>query len=170
MRSQKYSKLMVLLHWVSALVICWALISGFYTGLFPVKPEVKQWVAFLNISITTLFIPVFILRLYVRQTHPKPDPTAGRPTEQLAAALVHALLYGAVGLVLVTGTLMMDRHINVFDLFSIPNLINDPYWLAVLFNVHEAGCAILGILVVTHIAAVVKHEWAGKRVVGRMLF
>jgi cytochrome b561 len=113
---------------------------------------------------------VFILRLYVRQRHPKPAPTAGQRIEQFSAALVHALLYGAVGLVLVTGTLMMDRPINVFNVFSIPNLINDPYWLSMLFNVHEAGCAILGILVVTHIAAVVKHEWAGKRVVGRMLF
>jgi cytochrome b561 len=33
MRSQQYSKHMVVLHWISALVICWALISGFYTGL-----------------------------------------------------------------------------------------------------------------------------------------
>jgi cytochrome b561 len=167
MHSQKYSKHMVVLHWISALVICWALVSGFYTGLLPVNPQVKEWVTFVNISMTTLFIPVFVLRLYVRQAHTKPAPVAGA---KRLAALVHGFIYVSVGVVLITGTLMMDHPINVFNLFSIPNLINAPLWLSRFFTVHEAGCALLGLLVAVHVVAVIKHELGGTRVTRRMLF
>ncbi|MEB0040201.1 MULTISPECIES: cytochrome b/b6 domain-containing protein [unclassified Pseudomonas] len=168
MNIQKYSKLMVTLHWISALVICWALVSGFYTGLLPVNPEIKKWVAFVNVSVGTLFIPVFILRFYARQTHVRPAPSSGKPFEQLTAALVQSLIYGTVSLVLVTGVLMMERPINVFNAISIPNLINDPRWLAALFTVHEVACALLAVLVVMHIAGVIKHEVSGARIIQRM--
>jgi cytochrome b561 len=167
MHNQKYSKQMVVLHWVSALVICWALVSGFYTGLLPVNPQIKEWVTFVNISMTTLFIPVFVLRLYVRQAHAKPAPVAGA---KRLAAWVHGLIYVSVGAVLITGTLMMDHPINVFNLISLPNLVDDPQWLSRYFAVHEAGCALLGLLVALHVGAVLKHELRGTRVLRRMLF
>ena len=36
---KKYSWQQVILHWISALIIIWATISGFYVGLFDVSPE-----------------------------------------------------------------------------------------------------------------------------------
>lgn len=165
---KKYSWQQVILHWVSALVIIWATISGFYVGLFNVSPELKTLTGFINVSLTTLLIPVFIIRLYFYFVSEKPEEINTTGITRFIAHAVHFILYLNITIVLVTGVLMMERDINVFDLFIIPQPIHD---LAVtkLFNtIHIFSCATLAALVLLHIAAVIKHELSGNKVLRRM--
>ncbi|MNJ16939.1 hypothetical protein D3C77_112090 [compost metagenome] len=168
MKSHSYTPLQKVLHWVSAIIIVWALISGFYVAWFTVTTFTKEWVAFVNVSVTTVFIPLFCWRLYLALTNRTRTPVP-RNVAEYVAVMAHRALYLMVFIVLITGVLMMDRPITVFDLFFIPQPLKDPYLIGLFFTVHIGSCAVLGLLVGLHVAAVVKHETAGRRVLKRML-
>lgn len=164
----KYAWQQVILHWLSAAIIIWATLTGFYVALFDVSPQLKDWMGYFNVSLTTVFIPFFILRLWFmfRLGKPKQEKPATLATH--AAEIAHMLLYITISLVLVSGVLMMERDINVFNLFVIPQPIED-LSLTQLFNrIHIISCAILGGLVLLHILAVIKHELFGNRIMRRM--
>ncbi|WP_249168428.1 cytochrome b [Erwinia sp. E602] len=78
------------------------------------------------------------------------------------------LLYINIAVVLITGVLMMDRDINIFNLFSIPHLIESKLITDLFFVTHIISCTTLAGLVLLHILAVVKHELFGNRVLRRM--
>ena len=63
---------------------------------------------------------------------------------------------------------MMDRGITIFGLFSIPSLIDNAALLDGFASIHDAACLGLTLLFVLHIAAVIKHQWAGQSVIKRM--
>ena len=69
----QYNRPMRVLHWVSAAVILWALATGFSVSLLNLPLALKSGISFINVSLTFIFIPVFILRCIVRpgQTHEK---------------------------------------------------------------------------------------------------
>lgn len=69
-----------------------------------------------------------------------------------------------------TGVLMMDRSINVFNLFAISPFLSDPATIARYTQVHVLSCVLLLLMLVLHIGAVVLHEKRGKRVMARMSF
>ncbi|WP_236183648.1 cytochrome b [Pseudomonas protegens] len=170
MKNHSYSHLQKVLHWLSAVVILWALISGFYVALFEVSAASKEWLAFFNVSLTTVFIPLFIWRLYLALTTRSSPVGQPRSFAESLAAIAHRAIYLAVIIVLITGVLMMNRPITVFDLFFIPQPLQDPYVIGLFFTVHVVSCAVLGLLVALHVAAVVKHEVAGRRVLKRMIW
>lgn len=60
----RYSVGQIWLHWISAVVILWTLFSGFYVAFIDVAMETKNWVGFINVSLSALYIPIFILRVY----------------------------------------------------------------------------------------------------------
>jgi cytochrome b561 len=170
MKRPDYSGLQKLLHWLSAIVILWALISGFYVSLFDVPFAVKEWVVFVNVSLTMLYLPFFVLRLYLSfGCHRSAGAHYRSPSEYLALC-VHRLIYLVVGVVLVTGILMMDRAISVFDLFFIPQPLDNPDFIALSVTVHVWACLLLALLIALHITAVIKHEVSGNRVLNRMCF
>ncbi|WHL29004.1 hypothetical protein QJS63_06505 [Pseudomonas juntendi] len=77
MQARKYAWQQILLHWVSALVIIWVLLSGFYVAHLNVTPTTFHLVAFVNVAMTTLFIPIFLLRWLLRRTLFKPGSLEG---------------------------------------------------------------------------------------------
>lgn len=109
-----YSVWQILLHWLSAVVIIWATLSGFYLALLEVGSDVAANVAAFNVAVTTLFIPLFILRCYFRVRWPVSVSCVATPNHERAVKVVHNSLYGVTALVLVTGVLMMDRPVEVF--------------------------------------------------------
>lgn len=169
MKTSDYSISQKLLHWVSAVIILWSLLSGFYVAVFTVPASVKAWVGFFNVSLTTLYIPVFVLRVYCSFSHGL-DFSIRRSLQEYMALLVHKAMYLVLAVVLVTGVLMMDRPINVFNLFSIAPFESDPAAIAWYTQVHVGSCALLLLMLVLHIGAVVLHERRGKRVMARMSF
>ena len=161
------------LHWFSAVIIIWiiwALDSGFYVSLFEVSMALKGLLTFINISLTTVLIPFFVVRVSLAaRRHVLVARTARLPVERLAS-FVHGLIYLVMSIVLVTGVLMMDQVINVFDLVFIPQPLEDPYWISLFFRMHVFACIVLAVLVALHISAVVKHEISGRRVLANMWF
>ncbi|WP_345828078.1 cytochrome b/b6 domain-containing protein [Erwinia sp. HDF1-3R] len=164
----KYPKSRVLLHWMSAVVILWATISGFWVGLGNPSPAVKSWVGFFNVSLTTLFIPFFAIRLIYALFSKKREDGLLTKREEKMASTGHIALYVVITVVLVTGVLMMERPINFFNYLSIPQPLTDPQLTSLFNKIHFSSCSVLGLLVTGHILAVVKHHWQGKALLRRM--
>ena len=164
-----YSRQQVLLHWLSAAVILWTLASGFYVASLDVPAKIKQSVGFFNVSLTTVFIPFFVWRLCLSILHAQPARVRSFSFLQWLALASHLSIYLVVGVVLVTGVLMMDHPINVFALFEIAQPLSDPTLIARCFALHIIACLVLSLLVIAHIGAVVVHELFGDRVLRRML-
>jgi len=167
MSHSKYTRAQVALHWLSAFIILWSLCAGTYVVLFNISPGMKSILTGLNISMTTLFIPFFLLRAVLRVNHLRQyTPGPG----ELLATFVHNLIYLITAMVLLTGVLMMDRPISVFGVLSFPPLITSPQLLRGFHSAHEQSTGILGGLVLLHLLAVVKHELSGNRILRRMSF
>ena len=169
MNTADYSTCQKLLHWVSAVIIVWALLSGSVVAIFAVPASVKAWVFFFNVSLTTLYIPVFVVRVYCSFTHGLDFSVRRSPREYLAL-WVHKTMYVVLAMVLATGVLMMDRPINLFNLVSFAPFHSDPASIVWYSRVHVLSCVALLLMLVMHIGAVVMHERRGKRVMARMLF
>ncbi|AWY44134.1 cytochrome B [Pseudomonas putida] len=167
MSHSKYTKAQVALHWLSAFIILWSLCTGSYVALFKASPDIKSLITALNISMTTLFIPFFVLRAILRINHLRKYPAG--PGE-LLATFVHNLIYLITAMVLLTGVLMMDRPISVFGLPSLPPLITNPQWLHDFHAAHRDSTEMLGGLVLLHLLAVAKHELSGNRILKNMSF
>ncbi|RON10750.1 hypothetical protein BK659_04355 [Pseudomonas brassicacearum] len=170
MKTLSYTRAQKFLHWLSAVIIIWALVSGFYVALFEVALPVKEWVAFINVSMTTAFLPFFVVRLYLSFRRSRSSARQCSTLAENVASFVHWLIYLVVSLVLVTGVLMMDRVINVFDLLFIPQPLQDPDWIQLFIKIHVWACVVLAALVALHMSAVIKHEVSGRRVLVNMWF
>lgn len=167
MNKEKYCWQLALLHWLSALVIIWTLVSGFSVSMLNVDPGTFERVALVNSVVGTLFIPVFVLRCYFRVTAPLPKDVNDEGWKALAAHFSHLSLYGLTAVVLLSGILMMERGIYL-GVFTLEPMLKDRFWLGLWFDVHVFGCALLAALVMLHVAAVTKHELSGRRILRRM--
>ncbi|MGE7990375.1 cytochrome b [Pseudomonas sp. NPDC089554] len=167
MNNEKYCWQQLLLHWLSAVVILWALASGFAVSLLDVDLATFEQVAQLNAIVGTLFIPVFLLRCYFRIVGPAPRDANGEGWRSVVAHFTHLGLYGLTAVVLLSGILMMHRGIDL-GLFILEPLLKDHFWLHLWFDVHVFSCALLAALVMLHVAAVIKHELSGRRILQRM--
>jgi hypothetical protein len=86
------------------------------------------------------------------------------------ALLAHALIYLAIGVVLMTGVLMMDRSIEVFGVVQLPQPMMDPEQIGWFFTTHIWSCIVLSLLVLLHVGAVIVHELCNHQVLRRMSF
>lgn len=165
---ERYSWEQVLLHWISAAVILWTLSSGFYVAYAEVDDATQAWVGWVNVSTTTLFIPIFILRCVVRMLKPAPASLDRNPRGRLAARIAHQALYWLTALVLLSGVSMMKGAIDVFGWWQIPAPVTDAAWQARWFTAHIASCFALAAVVALHLAAVVWHQSRGQAILRRM--
>lgn len=163
-----YSTQRVWLHWLSAAVIVWTLISGFYVASVNASPRLAQWVAFFNVSLTTVFIPFFVWRLFIFTSHARHTSVRAFDFMEKLALFAHTLIYLVISIVLVTGVLMMDRPIDVFGLVQIAQPLSDPELISRFLIIHVWACVVLSVLIVLHVGAVVVHELCGHRVLRRM--
>ena len=168
MNKQRYDRLTRYLHWVSAAVILWASLSGFYLATLDQHAAIRGWLSWFNVSLTTVYIPVFVVRVIHACRSQRPTKLAVPGWQQRVAGIVHAVLYALTSVVLVSGVLMMDHAIDVFGIVTLPNPITDSHWNAVFYKVHRQSCAALFLLIVLHVAAVIRHQRAGRRVLARM--
>lgn len=165
---EKYNRTQVTLHWISAVVIIWGTLSGFYVALFDSTGQHKDWVGFLNVSLTTMFIPVFIFRLWWAKRSGKPKNALLTRREQRLSLYGHLLIYINISVVMVTGVLMMERDINVFNIIAFSQPLHDPVLTSLFNKMHKYSCATLGLLVAGHILAVIKHHHKGRNLLRRM--
>ncbi|HEF4760402.1 TPA: cytochrome b/b6 domain-containing protein [Pseudomonas putida] len=165
-----YSGQRVWLHWLSAAVIIWTLASGFYVAVVEVPARISQLVAFINVSMTTVFIPFFVWRLGIFVAHARCMDLSTLTVEKKLVFFVHTLIYLVVTVVLATGVLMMDRPIDVFGVVEIAQPLSDPALIAPFITIHVWSCLFLSLLIAVHVGAVIVHELCGHRVLRRMSF
>jgi cytochrome b561 len=168
MNTERYDRLSRFLHWVSAAVIIWASLSGFYLATLEPAAALGAWLSWFNVSLTTAFTPVFVMRIIHAIRTSKPASLNVPRWQQRLAHLVHALLYAMTSVVLASGVLMMNHDISVFGLVTLPKPIADPDWNLYFYTMHRQSCAALFLLVLLHVAAVVRHMRAGRPVLARM--
>ncbi len=166
---ESYSQTAKLLHWLTAAIVVWATVSGLVAGNFAGEP-LRSWVSSLNVSLTTLLVPVFAFRLWYRATAPKPAPANLSPRAQRSARIGHAALYVMTAIVLASGVLTMKHDIQVFGWFTIPQPLDHVSLNELFGGVHRVSSIALGLLVLGHVAAVVVHHVSGTPVLQRMLW
>jgi len=163
-----YPRLAKWLHWVSAIVIIWATLSGFYLS-FSDSEAVKALIAHTNVSLTTLLIPVFLFRIAYRAVSQQPDHLLVSGHFPWLAHIAHLLLYALTLLVLVSGVIMMREPIAVFDWFVLPQPVKSAALNSDFKHIHSWMSRLLGCVVLIHIFAVIYHQRAGRQVLARML-
>lgn len=164
----KYSMLQKVLHGFSALTIIWLLISGFYVGLISENLALKVFVGELNVSVSLLLAPVFLLRLYVSFGRGYGALAGEKSLTPWLAFFVHTMMYVSVVVVLMSGVLMMDRPIIFFNVVTFSQPFNSMDVTGLFGRIHTPACVLLAALITLHVAAVIKHQLSGQSVIKRM--
>lgn len=164
----RYSLLSRILHWVSAIVIIWASCTGFAVAFKLIGKPTCDSIAVFNVALTLTFIPFFILRVGYAIFSEKPQTPELSRLQQLAAHCGHHALYVTVSVVLVSGVLMMDRTISAWGIIEFPPVNLSSLWHQRFSHIHHYACMVLALLVIGHIAAVIKHEMKGVKLLSKM--
>jgi len=148
---ERYHPLLVILHWLIALLVFAALAAGiFLKGL----PNTSSKLAPLNIhmALGTLIMFLMIARLYTRYMTKRPAAVdSGSPLLNKLAGLVHALLYVAVIAMAIAGMgIASQAGLNTpgasipMDFFAFPARYGHKYiaiFLIVLISAHVGAWA-----------------------------
>ncbi|HEV3429460.1 MAG TPA: cytochrome b/b6 domain-containing protein [Paraburkholderia sp.] len=166
----RYDGFARLLHWIFAVAILYATLAGYALAQLADGP-LREFLSCLNMSIATVLIVLFPLRVWWACVRVAPRALHGVSATQRALAHgVHRLMYLTIFAVLASGYLMVPRGYSFFGLIEIPTPFEEGPLIGQLFAFHRASCAMLAGLVVLHVLAVVKHQWiARNNVLDRML-
>ena len=170
MDQKYYTRTAQVLHWIMAVIFIAAWLIGFYSGNFlsyDVDGSFKGSVIGLHKNIATVIIFLFIVRVFWRYTHPVPKlPNTMSPTMQKMAHLGHLILYFMLIALPITGCFYSwsaGHPAPVLYLFEIPRLIDkNPEILAIIKPLHIYLSWAVGILLLGHIAAALKHHFIDK--------
>ena len=155
----RYDGVTRLLHWVFAAGIIYASIAGYTLARLSGGPE-RDFLSQLNMSIATVLIVLFPLRVYwkVARIEPRALPRVSNVQRALAHR-VHILIYITIFAVLASGFLMVPNGYSFFGLVEIHTPFAKGALTDKLFVIHRVACALLAGLVVLHVLAVVKHQF-----------
>ncbi|HSN52974.1 MAG TPA: cytochrome b [Woeseiaceae bacterium] len=161
------------LHWLVALGILALVILGLLQSDMDSGPQ-RSAIRELHGSIALLVLVLMILRLGWRWSNVTPAHPHGVPGWQRAsAALVHAAIYLAVFVQLVSGAMAVatgGKPLAFFGLFSIPLPVAEDHDRHELWEeVHEAGWMAIAALVAVHVLAALYHHFILKNDVLRRM-
>ena len=170
MDQKYYTRTAQFLHWIMAIIFIAAWLIGFYSGNFlsyEVDGSFKGSVITLHKNIATVIIFLFVVRIFWRYTHPAPKlPDSMSPLMQKMAHLGHLVLYFMLIALPITGCFYSwsaGHPAPVLYLFEIPRLVDkNPDILAVIKPLHIYLSWAVGLLLVGHIAAALKHHFIDK--------
>ena len=165
--ARKYPLLARVFHWVSAGVIVWALVSGLLVAMHALPPELGDLISPFNVSITTLLLPMFVVRALYRLSFKAPTLRLP-PAQRNVAHGVHALMYFSALFSMSSGLLMMEREIDIFDWLSFGPLLDKGAGTKLLSILHFSSNVMLLVLLILHVGAVVKHHLNGFPILRRM--
>jgi cytochrome b561 len=158
----QYDPVAVAAHWLLALLIVANLSLGLYMHDLPISParlKLFNWHKWAGITILALSA----LRLLWRLAH-APPPDAPMPAWQRHAAhTVHRLLYVLFFAVPLAGWAYSSAAgfpVVWFGVLPLPDWVPvDKAWADALKAAHKALAAVLGVLVLLHVAAALKHQF-----------
>ena len=158
-----YTAVAKLFHWGMALVIVGLLALGFVMTGLPLSPEKLQYYAWHKWAGVSIFMLVW-LRLALRLLNPPPTyPDSMSPLLQRLAHGGHALLYGLMILIPLSGWLLSSaKGVQTvwFGVLPLPDLLEkDKAMGRMLHEVHEVLNFVLLFLLAGHVAAALKHHW-----------
>lgn len=151
-----------LLHWLTALLILIQIPLGFYAEelkFSPLKLDLFVW----HKSIGMLILLLAIERLLWRITGTIPKPLDNNPIQRRLAQLAHALLYGLMLALPISGwitTSAANIPTKLFWLIELPAITGPDEALKNLAaEVHEVCVIILIIILLVHIGAALYHHF-----------
>lgn len=163
MMQSSYTALAKFFHWGMALVILCLLALGFVMTGMPLSPEKLQYYAWHKWAGVSIFLCVW-LRLVWRLLNPPPAyPESMSGLMQKVAHLGHAILYGLMILIPLSGWLLSSaKGVQTvwFGVLPLPDLLEKDKALGhLLHEVHESLNFFLLVLLTGHVAAAIKHHW-----------
>jgi cytochrome b561 len=162
------------LHWVIAALVLVMIPLGIVIANEWGGP-VQEPLYDLHKSIGALIMPLVVVRLIWRLTHPPlPLPADIPPIQQFAAHATHWLLYALLIVQPVVGWIATSAYpapLPVFGLFELPKIWPEDRPLSEqLFAVHRALGLTIGAVATMHIAAALHHHFVRRdRVLLRMV-
>jgi cytochrome b561 len=166
----RYHPLLVILHWLIALLVFAALAAGFFVKGLPNEPA--KWVPLgihMKIGQTILFLMIARLIIHFVTKRPAPADT-GNKLLNMAAGLVHALLYiGVIAMAVAGMGIAAQAGLNQpgaslpEDFFAFPARYGHGYiaiFLLVLIAVHVGAWAFHQFIKKDNLFA---RMWFGKR-------
>jgi cytochrome b561 len=169
-----YSRPAIALHWLIALIILASFPVGLYMtemALSPLKLKIYSYHKWAGVTVFALAL----VRLLWRSTHAVPElPASVPPWQRAASGATHLLLYILILVVPISGWLMSSAlgfQTVYFGVLPIPDLIAKNKVLGEQLKlVHMSLSYTLGVLVVMHTAAALKHHLIDRdEVLARML-
>jgi superoxide oxidase len=145
-------------HWVFAAGIIYASVMG-YTIAHMARGPAHDFLSRLNMSIATVLIVLFPLRVGWKQVRVEPRALPGVSVRQQSVARgIQNVMYIAIFAVLASGFLMVPNGYSFFGLIEIHTPFAKGPLTDTFFAMHRASCALLAGLVALHVLAVVKHQ------------
>jgi cytochrome b561 len=166
---QRYTKIAMLLHWLTALLIIAAFFLGLTMvgihGFSPTKLKYYSWHKWLGVTV----LGVAALRLLWRKANTPPPPLASIAAWQHKVAEgMHYLLYFLIFAVPVSGyfyTYAAGVPVVYLGLWQLPALIApNPELKPILQNVHYVLTMTMAAAVVAHALAALKHHFIDRDV------
>lgn len=154
--TDRYDGLSRALHWIFAIGILYASAVGYALAWID-DHAVHDFLSHLNMSLATVLIALFPLRLGWRLLRREPPAPAIPPGQQRLARAVQILLYATICVVLVSGFLMVPHGYSFFGLVGIPTVFEKGPVTEGFFLLHRISCAVLVALFALHIAGVLKN-------------
>lgn len=153
---ERYDSVTRLLHWVFAVGIIYASIVGYALGWIA-DPSAHDFFSHLNMSLATVLMALFPVRVAWRFIRAEPASPAIDPRELRLAKGVQSLIYLAIAAVLISGFLMVPHSYALFGTVTVPTVFEKGPMTEAFFLAHRIGCASLVGLVLLHGMGVVKH-------------
>jgi cytochrome b561 len=171
---ERYSNTAIALHWLIALLIFISFPLGLYMSEMKLSPTKLQLFSYHKWIGVTVFV-LAIGRLIWRATHRPPAlPDSIPRLQQIASHIVHGFLYALLFAIPISGWLMSSAKgfkTVLFGVIPLPDLIGKDKELGKLLElVHQSLNYFLLLLVVLHVAALIKHRFIDRDdVLTRML-
>ncbi|MGL5006515.1 MAG: cytochrome b [Plesiomonas sp.] len=161
MNVEYYDRVSRVLHWIMAFVIIYATIAGYAMHLvMHSHPRIFSFLSIMNMSLATVGTVLFVFRWIWSFFRVSPSlKVENIPKNQInIAKMVHSIIYFTMFVVFSSGFLMLKESYSLFWLVEVPNLISSEPINDFFFIVHRVACMFLAIMVLLHIAAVIKHH------------
>ena len=169
-----YTRTAITLHWLIALLIFSAFPLGIYMADLPFSPGRLKLYSYHKWIGVTVFL-LALSRLAWRWTHPAPPPPAGMPAwQRIASVAAHHLLYVLILAVPISGWLMSSAkgfQTVYLGIIPLPDLLTKDKEIGdMMATVHQVLNFTMAALVITHVAAALKHYVVDRdEVLGRMI-
>ncbi|GAA0781992.1 cytochrome b [Roseibium denhamense] len=172
--SSGYGRIAIFFHWTMALLIVGMLAFGLYLDQLPQSDPNLFQLYQLHKSVGFVVLALALMRIIWRFANPSPKlPTGMASWERMAAHLGHIGLYALIFALPITGWFMVSASpwgipTVVFNVLPIPHLpvpeaLGTKEEAEGLFKVlHKYGAYLMIALIVTHIAAALKHHFIAR--------